>query len=134
MKFPENIQVKELNHAAYEDKLTGQYQVAQVLTDCRGPIDRIYQLNEPAKLVDSKWQRVIEIRALNTGQWVLWNPGKEIASTMADVHRHGQREFVCLEAANTQWQVIEANETLMIGQQISVADLYSHSPLRCHET
>ena len=51
---------------------------------------------------------------------MLWNPGTELANNMKDIHQGAENEFVCLEAANTNNHVVEANETVMIGQTISL--------------
>ena len=118
---PEKVQTKDLNEAEFEDKLTGSQHKPQELTNCQGPIDRIYHTNKPVTLIDKGWQRSIMVRPLNTRQWVLWNPGQQTALSMKDVHQGGEQEFVCLEAANTQWQVINAKETVMIGQEVSVS-------------
>jgi len=118
---PEKVQTKDLNEAEFEDKLIGGQHKPQELTNCQGPIDRIYHTNKPVTLVDKGWQRSIMVRPLNTRQWVLWNPGQQTAQSMKDVHQGGEQEFVCLEAANTQWQVINAKETVMIGQEVSVS-------------
>jgi glucose-6-phosphate 1-epimerase len=74
-------------------------------------------------IVDSHWQRKIEISSENCQQWVLWNPGTELANTMADVHSGGEQEYVCLEAANSKWQELPAGETVIITQEIKVSNL-----------
>ncbi len=120
---PKNCQVATLNKAAFDDKITQQSCAATLLNDCVGPLDRIYYNNEVSILEDSQWQRGIEITPLNCQQWVLWNPGKAIAENMADVHSGGENEYVCLEAANTQWQTVAAKSTVTIGQNIRVIAL-----------
>ncbi len=108
---------------------------------CVGPIDRVYHIDSNinsqyqhgnsqfdktllgksvVQLIDSQWQRTIEITSENTHQWVLWNPGQETANAMADIHLHGEQSFVCLEAANTQWQTISAGESVAIEQSIRI--------------
>ena len=73
------------------------------------------------RIVDTDWQRTIEIKATNTQQWVFWNPAIELAKKMADIHEQGEQEFICLEAANTQMQLLEAGKTLFMSQHITVA-------------
>jgi glucose-6-phosphate 1-epimerase len=117
---PENIRVDRLSDAAFDDKLTGKSHSPQLLVNGVGPVDRIYHSNKVMQITDSKWQRTIEIIASNTKQWVFWNPGVEVANTMVDIHDNGEQEFVCLEAANTQKQLLAGGKSLTISQVISV--------------
>ena len=39
---------------------------------------------------------------------------------MADVHAAGEHEFVCLEAANTRWQTLRANDSVSISQTVKL--------------
>ena len=66
---------------------------------------------------------MIEIESKNCQQWVLWNPGKDVADTMSDVHSGGESEYVCLEAANTEWQIIPANQSVTLEQKVTVTPL-----------
>ena len=117
---PKSITINALNHADFDDKLTGQYCPAQALANGVGPIDRIYHTNQTMQLVDSDWQRIIDVSVENTRQWVFWNPGAELASNMVDIHAQGEQEFVCLEAANTTMQQLAAGESQTISQTIQV--------------
>ena len=85
-----------------------------------GPVDRIYHSNKVMQITDSKWQRTIEVNASNTQQWVFWNPGENVANSMADIHAGGEQEFVCLEAANTNMQLLASGKSLTISQVITV--------------
>ncbi|MFT5760375.1 MAG: glucose-6-phosphate 1-epimerase [Alteromonadaceae bacterium] len=118
---PENITIEPLSTAPFNDKLTDTFVEAQALTNCVGPIDRIYHSNQRVKMVDSKWQRIIEIESQHCQQWVLWNPGKKGAALMTDVAINGEQQFVCLEAANTQWQEIPAQSTVEMSQTIKIS-------------
>ncbi len=121
---PLNVTVNALSTALYDDKITEkQNNQPYRLDNCIGPIDRIYHSNNVVQLVDKEWQRVIEVEALNTKQWVLWNPGTETAEAVSDIHQHGQQEFVCLEAANTQSQLLKVGETHSMGQVVRVFSL-----------
>ncbi len=120
---PENISISALEQSSFDDKLTGQLCQPQLLKNGVGPVDRIYHTNNAMNIVDSQWQRTIELKAVNTKQWVFWNPGVELANNMADIHQNGEQEFVCLEAANTQMQLLAAGENITIEQEISV---FSH--------
>ncbi|TYK66343.1 D-hexose-6-phosphate mutarotase [Colwellia echini] len=120
---PANITVTALTNVEYDDKLTGKSSLQQQPVSCVGEIDRIYHSNEKMSLVDSQWQRKIDIISSNCQQWVLWNPGAELAKSMVDVHLNGEQEYVCLEAANTAWQRLPAGKTVTIGQEINVINL-----------
>ncbi len=117
---PKNIKVAALEQASFDDKLTGESSKPQLLENGVGPVDRIYYTNEVMNIVDSELQRTIELKSKNTKQWVFWNPGVELANNMADIHYSGEQEFVCLEAANTQMQLLAAGQSISIEQEISV--------------
>lgn len=120
---PENVTVPKLSSATYDDKLTGLSDQQTPLANCFGPVDRIYHTVENQQIIDANWQRKILIETQHCQQYVLWNPGKEIASTMADIHVGGENEYVCLEAANTNWQLIKAGEQVSIKQKVSIESL-----------
>ena len=117
---PKNITIDKLNSIEFDDKLSGQNNQIKPLKNCVGPIDRIYHSNQTMQIKDSAWQRVIEIKSFHAQQWVLWNPGVEIAQSMSDIHINGEDEFVCLEAANTQEQRLKSGETVVLKQTITV--------------
>jgi glucose-6-phosphate 1-epimerase len=118
---PENITVAPLAEFPFDDKVTGKEQQLAALENCCGEVDRIYYSNEVCSIEDKQWQRTIKVSSTNCQQWVLWNPGAELANKMKDLHVGAENEFVCLEAANTNVNVVEANETVMIGQTVSLA-------------
>ncbi len=124
VSHPRNVSVPALNLAVFDDKITGELkQPAEQVLDCIGPVDRIYYNNESATLFDKGLNRSITINKTCSKQWVLWNPGKEIADSMADVHDGGELEFICLEAANTALVSVVPNSSVTIGQEISVTNL-----------
>ncbi len=120
---PSNVNIETLTGVNYCDKLTDGSSIQQQSVSCIGEIDREYHSSEKMIIVDNDWQRKIEIVSDNCQQWVLWNPGAELANTMADIHLGGEQEYVCLEAANTAWQALPAGETVIISQEISVTNL-----------
>ena len=120
---PSNISIDALTGLNYFDKITGSSSTQQQHVSCVGEIDREYHSSEKMTIVDSKWQRKIDIISSNCQQWVLWNPGVELANTMADIHPNGEQEYVCLEAANTNWQALPAGATVTIAQEITVEHL-----------
>ena len=108
-----------LNDVLYDDKINGCNDQKSTLKHCMGPIDRIYHNNDNMFIVDHEWQRKIEVISQGCQDWVLWNPGKG-AEDMLDVHAQGEHEFVCLEAANTDWQQITSQSSVSIGQTIKL--------------
>ncbi len=121
---PENATITELAKASFDDKLTGKAYapkpLATPLANGIAPVDRVYHSNEVMTVVDSRWQRTIQLETINTKQWVFWNPGVELANNMADIHESGEQEFICLEAANTQMQLLRAGKSLTMAQKITV--------------
>jgi glucose-6-phosphate 1-epimerase len=121
---PVNATIAELAKAPFDDKLTGQTSPAKplVTTLANGidEVDRVYHSNEAMKVVDSDWQRTIELKTTNTKQWVFWNPGVELSNNMADIHESGEQEFICLEAANTQMQLLGAGKSVSMSQSVTV--------------
>jgi len=120
---PGKVNVDTLTGVNYCDKLTDGSSIQQQSVSCIGEIDREYHSSEKMVIVDNDWQRQIEIVSNNCQQWVLWNPGVELANTMADIHSGGEQQYVCLEAANTAWQALPAGQTVIISQEISVTNL-----------
>jgi len=121
---PENAAITELVKAPFDDKLTGNtctpQPLATPLANGIDPVDRVYHSNKAMNVVDSYWQRTIQLETINTKQWVFWNPGVELANNMADIHERGEQEFICLEAANTQMQLLGAGKSLTMAQKITV--------------
>jgi len=121
---PVNATITELAKAPFDDKLTGKACTAKPLVTplANGidPVDRVYHSNDVMHVVDSHWQRTIELKSTNTKQWVFWNPGVELANNMLDIHERGEQEFICLEAASTEMQLLRAGESLTMAQKIAV--------------
>lgn len=121
VSHPDKAQVPALNDVEFDCKLTKHKAVNDQLTNLVGPIDRIYYSNSAMEIVDSGLARTIVITPDNVKNWVLWNPGRDTANTMADVHCGGENEYVCLEAANTDWQKLVAGNSVSMGQSIRIA-------------
>ncbi len=139
---PNNITIDALTGCYFDDKLTAKTGYQKDSVSCVGPIDREYHIQNahiPNKnsqngaeqssteqsstvvMLDKGWHRIIEVKSTGCSQWVLWNPGSELATNMADIHAGGEDEYVCLEAANSKWQVLPANKTITISQEINVS-------------
>lgn len=120
---PEMVHIKQLSNVVYSDKLSDEHNKVTPLNDCVGPIDRVYQSNDKIDIVDNEWQRIIEVSSSDCSQWVLWNPGKEAAEGMKDIHKGGENEYVCLEAANTVPVMVPAQSTVSFSQHVSLRNL-----------
>jgi glucose-6-phosphate 1-epimerase len=121
---PQETEIPALNDVLYDDKLNGCSEQKSVLKNCIGPIDRIYHSSDSMVIIDHKWQRELEVYGQGCQQWVLWNPGKD-AEAMVDLHAQGENEFVCLEAANTDWQQIASQTSVSISQTVKLHNLNS---------
>ncbi|MDN3651721.1 D-hexose-6-phosphate mutarotase [Thalassotalea ponticola] len=121
---PANVAVPGLNSHFYDDKISSYLNCPpRDVLDCTGPIDRIYHSDASVTLFDKVWKRAIEINKSNCPQWVLWNPGKDIALSMDDIHQLGENEFVCLEAANTNGVTVNPGKSAELFQEIQVYNL-----------
>ena len=120
---PKNIKIDALTGVNFDDKLTATSNQQINPVSCVGEIDREYHSSDAMTLLDTHWQRKMEVTSENCQQWVLWNPGVELAKTMADIHNGGEQEYVCLEAANSKWQDLPAGQTVVISQEVKVLNL-----------
>lgn len=120
---PKNTHINQLSDVEYFDKLTGTYNNLSILNNCEGPIDRVYESNRVINIIDKDWNRIIEVSSSDCHQWVLWNPGKETADSMADVHKGGENEYVCLEAANTKPIAVSAGSKVSFAQKVVIRSL-----------
>lgn len=120
---PEKVTVNQLDAFLFEDKITGKHQQLDTLPHCKGPIDRVYFTHIPLSLNDHDWKRKILLETEYCQQWVLWNPGKEITQNMPDIHYRGEKDFVCLEAANTTWCEIPPQSEVYMRQMVKVCDM-----------
>lgn len=120
---PKKVTISDLDKSSYDDKLTGQQKQVSELENCLGPIDRVYYNGDSKIIMDNGWRRAITVTSDNCHQWVIWNPGQQAVTTMADMHMNAEQEFICLEAANTQWQNIASQASVSIGQSITIKEL-----------
>ncbi|TKB44236.1 D-hexose-6-phosphate mutarotase [Thalassotalea mangrovi] len=116
--------IPELKEVWFDDKISERQGCPpQELRNLEGPVDRIYHFDNTVTLIDKGLGRAIEISKFNAGQWIVWNPGEDLASTMSDIHPGGEQEFVCVEAGNTNWLEVEPEQSVSFGQQIKVYNL-----------
>jgi glucose-6-phosphate 1-epimerase len=117
---PQSTKITALANNEFDDKLSAKTRQIAPLENSVGPVDRIYYSDQDCLIVDEQWQRTLKVSSTHCHQWVLWNPGAEIAQSMKDLHQGAEHEFVCLEAANTDMHLVKPTETVMIGQEISI--------------
>ena len=116
---PEQACVPNLTNIPYYDKLTDSEKCTRLI-DCRGPKDRVYKSNEALALLDYGFNRKLVISTTGSQDWVLWNPGQEVASSMSDIHPRGEQHFVCLEAGFTKPLTLAAGQSYEVSQEIAI--------------
>ncbi|MBB5353748.1 glucose-6-phosphate 1-epimerase [Haloferula luteola] len=62
-------------------------------------VDRIYENDSSALLVDSGYERVIVVEKEGSPSTVVWNPWVDKAKNLSDLPDEAYRDFVCIEAA-----------------------------------
>ena len=120
---PEQVVISNLDNSYFDDKITGKLKQISIMENCKGPLDRVYYNHKPQHIDDKIWQRRITVESINCQHWVVWNPGHDIAAGMKDVHHFGEKEYVCLEAANVEMQTVKSGESAIVSQRISVNPL-----------
>jgi len=117
---PANVAIPDISNTLYDDKISNESQlIDQGDQAYTGPIDRIYQCDASAEVIDTGYKRKIVIEKFGSQHWVLWNPGSD-AANLSDVHEGGEDSFLCFEAANTADIIVPAGSQIEVGQVISV--------------
>lgn len=70
-----------------------------------GEVDRVYRHTGDAVVADPGWAREIHLAKQGSANTVIWNPGPEKGSALADVGRYWPA-FVCVEAGNVRDRAI----------------------------
>ena len=102
------VQVEGLDGVDYIDTADGWAEKQQAgLLHFRAETDRIY-LNTPAQLniVDSDWQRRIQLTSEGSKSTVVWNPWTERAKAFDDMADDGWQGMLCIETANVLDDVV----------------------------
>jgi glucose-6-phosphate 1-epimerase len=111
----QQVSIEGLQGLAYTDRLRALAQAVQDQSFALGlACDRTYEHPPvtPAPefrrytLVDTAWQRRIDIDVTGSRSVVVWNPGSETARQMVDVPDDDWSCFFCIEAANAGPDVI----------------------------
>jgi D-hexose-6-phosphate mutarotase len=98
----EQVTVDGLANNLYLDKVDGFVRKLQdKAPTIQGETDRVYlETEEDLVLVDPVLKRRLRVAKRGSRTTVLWNPGAEKASAMADFDDEGYRTMLCIEAAN----------------------------------
>jgi len=103
-----NVQVEGVEGLRYIDTLEDWQSTTQVGSlHFSGETDRIYQ-DAPAQLsiVDSDWQRRIQLTSSGSRTAVIWNPWIGRASQFSDMADDGWQKMLCIETANVMDDVV----------------------------
>ena len=128
----QRVSIEGLQGLAYTDRLRA---LAQAVQDQPFALDlacdRTYEhppvapapVHRRYTLMDTAWQRRIDIDVTGSRSVVVWNPGSETARQMVDVPDDGWPDFFCIEAANAGPDVIrlEAGAGHELTQTLSVS-------------
>jgi glucose-6-phosphate 1-epimerase len=129
----QRVSIEGLQGLPYTDRLRALAQDVQNLPFALGrACDRTYAhppvTSAPEHrrytLVDTAWQRRIDIDMSGSRSVVVWNPGSETARQMVDVPDDGWPDFFCIEAANAGPDVIRLAPGAwhQLTQTLSVSD------------
>jgi glucose-6-phosphate 1-epimerase len=89
-----------------------------------GEIDRVYF--DATKVIARAGCRSLEVQNIGFPESVIWNPGAELASKLADLEPEGYRRFVCAEAALFRAPItLEPYQTWRGGQMLTAAPTLS---------
>lgn len=79
-----------------------------------GEVDRVYaDVGHSQNIVSSTANSNIVVSGENCPTAIVWNPGRELASTMTDLGSDASREFVCVErgaAFSNAWNIASGEE------------------------
>ena len=98
----ERVSVTGLAGLDYLDKPDGyRRKTQQGAVTFAGETDRIYLGTDGECVIhDESMRRRIEIRSHGSRSTVVWNPGRDVAASIGDMHDDGYRRMCCVETAN----------------------------------
>lgn len=101
----EGVVIDGLDGAEYSDKTReGERSVQSGSLRIIGEVDRAYRSTSDVVVHDR--DRTLRISKSGSASTVVWNPGKQLASRMADIGADAWRGFVCVEAGNVLDDVV----------------------------
>ena len=108
----EQLQLQGVESLRFDSRVDGTQGNLQVgAFKLQNLCDNTYaQTNQKAEhhyqLIDPAWQRQISLTTQGSQSAVVWNPGAEGATAMADVPDTAWKDFLCVEAANAGPDVV----------------------------
>lgn len=100
------VSVDGLSGCTYLDKVAGAAAVQDGPVRFTGETDRIYRHTAEVVVDDPDWGRRIAVGKQGSANTVVWNPGREKGTALADVGPNWPG-FVCVEAGNVGDDAIE---------------------------
>ena len=120
----ENIQIKGLDGADYIDSVNeGKRCVQSGDVTFKGEVDRVYvDESSHTTLFDPDKQREITVAKSGSNATVVWNPGYELAVTMADLPAESFHSMACVETATSPEnpERVESGESHIVSVEISI--------------
>ncbi len=95
------VSIEGLDGLGYVDKTAaGARRTQDGDVRFEGEVDRVYDHGGSARIVDPLLHRTITVVKRNSANTIVWTPGHEQVSTMADVQDTDWNAFVCVESGN----------------------------------
>ncbi|MBN2804385.1 MAG: D-hexose-6-phosphate mutarotase [Deltaproteobacteria bacterium] len=122
-----NIEIEGLKRVDYQDDVDGE----KIKTEngnitINQEVDRVYmKTSSTCKIIDSGFNRAIDIAKEGSETTVVWNPWKKIAASMKDMADDEYRNMVCIEAVNT----FDDKRTVMPGENHSITQIIKSTKL-----
>jgi glucose-6-phosphate 1-epimerase len=112
------VTIEGLRGVRYQDATAGRAERVEESAALRlvGEVDRVY-LDAPNDVVVREPGRSRVVSAEGFPDVVVWNPGADLAATLADLEPDGWRRFVCIEAAVVAQPVVLAPRKRWTGRQ-----------------
>lgn len=122
----EQVTVKGLEGCDYFDKLDqGRQKTQKDVVAIAQEVDRVFvDVDKDLMLADPVLKRRVLIHAPNTSTAVVWNPWAETSRKMSDLADDAYRHFICVEAGNIAFDLIQ----VPAGEQASLQVNYSLLP------
>lgn len=122
----ERVKVHGLEGCDYFDKLDqGRQKTQHNVVAINQEVDRVFvDVGKDLILEDPVLQRRILINSPNTSTAVVWNPWADTCRKMSDLADDAYRQFVCVEAGNIAFDLIQ----IQPGQPFSLQANYSLLP------
>ena len=122
----EKVTVRGLENAPYTVKGGSTVPCESVPLQIKGEVCRLYfPQKESLELLDPEWQRKIIISKENSSSTLVWNPGAERCSQIADLKSDEFHDFLCIECnrAGENTMLLQPGREYRISQKVATAPL-----------